>query len=153
MTQEAGAERAAFEELPLGIPMEPIEHTVDAEMVKRYADAIGSTNPWFFEDSPFGGPIVPPTILENLALRMQTAAHRIQVKGGYVHSHMESEYLKPVLVGTTVRVEGHLAGKYIRRDKYYLVTEFHVHDAAGDEVLKGRIIEAALPDPSLARWQ
>ena len=152
MVAEKAPEYAAFEELEIGISMGPINQVIDTDMVKRYADAIGSKNSWFHQNSPFGTPIVPPTILENLALRLPNTAIKFQTKGGGLHAQMESEYLKPVAVGSKVRVVGHLADKYIRRDKFYLVTEFHVYNDSDEEVLKGRIIQARLPDPAQAKW-
>ena len=129
MTTEMTPERAAFEAFQVGTSLGPIEQTLDAEMVRRYADSLGTGNPWFVKDSPFGGPIVPPCILENLASRLiGTARGRLETKGGGLFAGIEVEYLKPVPVGTTVRIVGLLADKYIRRDKYYFVTEFHVYN-------------------------
>lgn len=153
MTTEATPDRAAFDAFQVGAALGPIEQTLDAEMVKRYADSLGTGNDWWTRESPFGGPIVPPTILENLASRLVATAGRLDTKGGGLFAGIEVQYLRPVPVGTTVRISGVLADKYIRRDKYYLVTEFHVHGEKGDEVMNGRILQARLPDPAQARVQ
>ncbi len=154
MTSEMTPDRAAFEKLEVGVPVGPTVRLLDAETVRRYADSLGTGNPWFVKDSPFGGPIVPPCILENIAADLgNRALSQLETKGGGLFAGIEVEYLKPVPVGTTVTVLGRVADKYIRRDKYYLVTEFHVQDEAGTEVMTGRVLQARLPSPEQARWQ
>ena len=38
------------------------EVLITGEMIQACANAIESKHPWYFEDSPFGGRIAPPTI-------------------------------------------------------------------------------------------
>ena len=44
---------------------------IKPEDVDTFAYAVDDHNPWYFEDSPFGGPIVHPTLLGNQALLMR----------------------------------------------------------------------------------
>ena len=49
----------------VGEELGPIEYLVTEEMVRDYADAVDDHNPYFFQDSPFGGRIAHPTIGAN----------------------------------------------------------------------------------------
>ncbi len=45
------------------------EVEITPELVRHYAEAVGDENPWYFGDSPFGGPVAPALILHSEVYR------------------------------------------------------------------------------------
>ncbi len=141
-----------FQEVPIGIELDPVEEVLTPELVQWYAHALDSPNDnWYLYESPMGEPIVPPSVLENLGLSIR--GFRIIAPGGSVHAMTEVEHKKPVKVGTKVRLEGKIADKYERRGKYYLVWEVTVRDEGGDVVLVARYANCALPEGQKVQYR
>ncbi|MFC1985029.1 hypothetical protein ACFLT4_00360 [Chloroflexota bacterium] len=55
-----------------GEEFEPIEYVVTQEMVNFLLIGINDRHPWYFEASPFGGPIAPPLMCEMANIRLRT---------------------------------------------------------------------------------
>ena len=60
----------SYESIQVGEELGRKEVLITDEMIRDCAGAIESKHPWYFEDSPFGGRIAPPTIFDNDTLRM-----------------------------------------------------------------------------------
>ena len=45
------------------------EVEITPELVRHYGEAVGDENPWYFGDSPFGGPVAPALILHSEVYR------------------------------------------------------------------------------------
>ncbi|MBI2872109.1 MAG: MaoC family dehydratase [Chloroflexi bacterium] len=151
MTQVFKPKEVTYEEVEEGAALGPIEEVVTAEDVKQFMDSIGSKRDWYSKGSPFGQAVVPPMVLEQMANGLRGTRYVIKATGGGLHAGIETEYLKPVPVGTKVRIEGKLASKYIRREKYYFITEATIYNQQGEVAMRYRTIQANLPDPKQAR--
>ena len=45
-----------------------LDLTITEEMVQHYTQGLDEPNPWYTDDSPFGGPVVPVIIFQDLAV-------------------------------------------------------------------------------------
>jgi acyl dehydratase len=127
-----------YEALQLGEEFVSGEHVVTPEDIDTYAFAVDHHHPWFFGDSPFGGPIAPPTLLGNQALRLRSTKYVVH---GGLHAKQEFKFLRPIRPGMRVRTRGRLVDKYERRGRRYMVTEFVTVDEQGNELVRGKFTQ------------
>ena len=104
-------------------------------MVRRYADAIEDHNPWYFERSPFGGPIAHPTIGDKDSLGL--IATKFSWPVGMLHVKHDFEFINPARVGKVLRARGKVVGKEIKRGRERIVVEVLTVDEDGLEILLG----------------
>ncbi len=118
----------------LGDELESMEVTLSEQLVGRRLWANDTYNPWYMEDSPFGGRIVPPTMLSLVQVPMIWGFYAMP-PGGSVNARQELELLHPVRMGATIRVTGKLVGKFERKGRTLFTFEFSVRDGTGTEVV------------------
>ena len=116
---------------------------VSPEDIEAYAWAVDDHHPWFFESSPFGGPIAHPTLMANQALALR---HSRYVVPGGLHAKMEFEFVEPIRPGMRVRSRGRVIDKYERRGKPYMVTEYVTEDETGTVLVRGRFTQMLFRD-------
>jgi len=122
--------------LPIGHQFEPVTYRVTAEAVAAYTDAVRISHPWYDGESPFGGPIVPPTIITS-----DYSALLAQVLPPFtgMHARHRLELVKPIPVDAPVRVTGVLEDKYVKRGKHYLVVAYEARAEDGSLYARNRI--------------
>ena len=98
-------------------------------MIRTCAQAIESAHPWYFDASPFGGRIAPPTIFDNDSLRMLDEQY---ARFGSIHAKQSWEFLRPVRLGERVTLSVSIVEKYVRRERPYLVMELTAVDTGGN---------------------
>jgi len=104
---------------------------------------------WYYEDSPFGGTIAPPTLLGNQALLMRHC--RYLVNAG-LHAKMQFEFLGPLRAGMRVRSYGRVIDKYERRERHYMVTQFETRDEeSGTVLVRGQFTQMIFPESGVHR--
>ena len=103
-----------YEAVQVGEEFVSDTHLVSPEDIEAYAWAVDDDHPWFFEDSPFGGPVAHPTLMANQALALR---HSRYVVHGGLHAKMEFEFVEPIRPGMRVRLRGRVIDKYERRGK------------------------------------
>jgi acyl dehydratase len=116
---------------------------VSPEDIEAYGWAVDDHHPWFFEDSPFGGPIAHPTLMANQALALR---HSRYVVPGGLHAKMEFEFVEPIRPGMRVRSRGRVIDKYERRGKPYMVTEYVTEDENGTVLVRGQFTQMLFRD-------
>jgi acyl dehydratase len=109
-------------------------HVTDA-LVREYLGLIESDHEWYTTGSPVGGRIAPPTIFDNETLRM---IDTVYARFGSIHAKQSWSFRKPVLVGSTVKVNVRIADKFVKREKGWFVMELTATDESGDVVCTGR---------------
>lgn len=124
-----------YEHLEVGEDLGTRIFEITDHMIKEYARAIESQHDWYFRDSPFGGRIAPPTLLDNECLRMLDLRY---ARFGSIHAKQSWRFLKPQLVGTRVHVNVRIVDKFIKRGKGYFVMELTAKDDSGDIVCAGK---------------
>ena len=132
-----------YEALTIGEEFVSDEHLVTPEDVETHAFAVDDHHPWFFGDSPFGGPVAHPTLMGNQALRLR---HTRYIVPAGLHAKMEFQFLEPVRPGMRVRSRGRVIDKYERRGKAYMVTEFVTEDEIGTPLVRGQFTQMLFRD-------
>lgn len=122
--------------LPAGHVFEPVTYRVTAEAVAAYCDAVGIEHPWYTGASPFGGPIVPPTIITS-----DYSALLAQVLPPFtgMHAKHRLELFAPIPVDAPVHVTGVLEEKYVKRGRHYLVVAYEARGEDGTLFARNRI--------------
>ena len=122
---------------------------IKPEDVETFAYAVDDHNPWYFEDSPFGGPITPPTLLGNQALLMR---HSRYIVPAGLHAKMQFEFIEPLRVGMRVRSHGKIIDKYERRGRHYMVTQFETREEGTGKVFtRGQFTQLIFPESGVHR--
>jgi acyl dehydratase len=132
-----------YDVLQVGETFVSDDHLVTPEDIETYAFAVDDHHPWFFEASPFGGPVAHPTLLGNQALRLR---HTRYVVHAGLHARMDFQFLEPIRPGMRVRSRGTVVDKYERRGKPYMVTEFVTEDEDGAVLVRGQFTQMLFRD-------
>ena len=112
-----------------------IEFTVTDEMVWTNAWANDDYNPWYLEDSPFGGRIVSPAHLASFDIQV-FYGHYAYPAGGSLYAGERLEYLGPVRVGVPYRMTGRIVDIYRRKGRTFFVAGIDVVDEAGTTLVR-----------------
>jgi acyl dehydratase len=139
----------SYEALAVGEEFTSDDFLIKPEDVDTFAYAVDDHNPWFFEDSPFGGKIVHPTFTGNQALLLR---HSKYVVPAGLHAKMQFEFIEPLRVGMRVRSHGKVIDKYERRGRHYMVTQFETREEGTDKVLtRGQFTQMIFPESGVHR--
>ncbi len=125
----------AWDDICVGDELGTIQYRVSPEMVKDYVESLDDPDPWYLEDSPFGGPIVPPFYLCDDYLRLLVQA---TYPVGALHARGEYEFKHPIKAGTLLTVRGRIADVYVKRERKYMIVETIATDESGNEICRGR---------------
>lgn len=117
-----------YDTIHIGEVLGETEVLITDEMIRTCAQAIESTHPWYFEDSPYGGRIAPPTIFDNDTLRILDAQYE---RFGSIHAKQAWDFTYPARLGKKVTLTVRVVDKYVRRDRPYLVMELVAVDEDG----------------------
>jgi hypothetical protein len=116
----------------VGERLGPIEYMVVADDIKQYCDDWKDYNPIYLEDSPYGGPVVPPAFRAGLdSFRLLATKYDSHATVGVRTEH---EFINPARVGKRLITTGRLADKYIKRGIEYVVIEYWMVDEDGIEI-------------------
>ncbi|MFB3052882.1 MAG: MaoC family dehydratase N-terminal domain-containing protein, partial [Dehalococcoidia bacterium] len=94
------------------------EVEITPELVRHYGEAVGDENPWYFGDSPFGGPVSPALILHSEVYR--DISWYLPNIYGNLHAKQEWELFQHVMVGDTVTTRSLIVDRYVKRDRDYV---------------------------------
>ncbi len=135
--------RISYDAVQIGEEFMSNDLVVKPEDVDTFAYAVDDHHPWYFESSPFGGPIAHPTLLANQALLMR---HNQYIVDAGLHAQMQFEFIKPVRPGMRVRTRGKVIDKYEKRGRHYMVTEFVTAEESGEVLMRGQFTQMIFPD-------
>ena len=139
----------SYEDVIVGDEFKSDDFLIRPEDLETYAFAVDDRNPWYFEDSPFGGPIVHPTMLGNQALLLR---HSKYIVPAGLHAKMQFEFLEPLRVGMRVRSYGKILDKYEKRERHYMVTQFETREEDSGKVLvRGQFTQMIFPKSGVHR--
>ena len=149
MTQQMPKPRKHPSEFEVGEEFEPIEYVVTSEMVNYLLIGINDRHPWYFEDSPFGGPVAPPLMCQMAFIRLRT----MYMWGDFIgavfthpaglHYMFNAEYFDPLKVGETIIVKGKCSANYINRGRRYVDYETLIYGEDGR--LCTRYVSTSMP--------
>jgi hypothetical protein len=121
-----------FDQIALDEPLGPVEALASERAVRRYCDDWDDHNPLYLEDSPFGGPVVPPAFMAGLT-GFQLLATRYDARAT-VGARTEHASLNAARVGARLITSGSIVDKYVRRGLEYVIVESRTHDQDGLDI-------------------
>jgi len=132
----------SYDVIQVGEEFKSDDFLIKPEDVETFAYAVDDHNPWYFEDSPCGGPIAHPVMLGNQALMMRHSRYIIPAG---LHAKIEFEFLEPLRAGMRVRSYGKVLEKFEKRGRHYMVTGFVTKDEeSGAELVRGQFTQMLL---------
>jgi acyl dehydratase len=112
-----------------------IDLTITEDMIQHYMRGLDEPNPWYTRESPFGGPVAPVIVFQDVGSRF---------KGWYLDNLFGNLWMQqtwdisaPVCVGQTLHCSARVADRYRKRDRDVVVQEVIVRDTAGNLVARG----------------
>ena len=126
-----------FDQIKVGEQLGPWFIEVTEQAVRDYCDDWDDHNPLYLKGTADGGlPVAPPAFMAGLAsFRLLGRKYNAQATIG---TKTEHQNLRPVLVGETLRFEGSIVEKYIKRGLEYVVIDYTAFDAAGNATRRSR---------------
>jgi acyl dehydratase len=111
------------------------EFVVTEEMVERNAWANDDYNPWYMDDSPFGGQIISPAYLASFDISVFYGYFAYPAEGS-LFAKQEFEFIRPVMVGETYRMSGRILDIYRKKGRTFFKVGIVVSDLRGDDVVR-----------------
>jgi len=125
-----------FDKLEVGETLPEMTIGYDEDMQGRFLAALQEENPWYYNASPWGGPVTYHPLLDDAP--MEAAMHRYQYPFSFVHARQETEFINPLPLGKAARIITKIVDKYVKRDKGYIVIESLIVDEDEVEIMRTR---------------
>ena len=119
----------------VGEELGPVEYKITGANIQECANIFDDYNPWFFKESPFGGPIAHPLIGATDCFQVLNTKYSTY---GLVYTKAAREFINPIRPGKSYTVKGKIVDRYTRRGRDYLVIETVTTDEDGLEVVRSR---------------
>ncbi len=155
---EVGARRQAEHELfkgakdlataEVGDPIGVVRFVITPEIAERHAWAMDDYNPWYLDDSPFGGRIAWPTCPLLFEGSLFYDYYKYPV-GGSLLAKQEFEFIHPLKLGETYTMTGRLVDLYKSGGRTFFKMGVSITDPAGAEVMRTAKTIAAPVKPVL----
>jgi acyl dehydratase len=121
-----------------------LDLTITEEMIQHYIRGLEEPNPWYTEDSPFGGPIAPAIIFQDISSRFK--GWYLDNLFGNLWMRQEWDVYTPVRVGQLLHCSARVADRYRKRDREVVAQEVFVRDDTGSLVAHGVQHQSFLPE-------
>jgi len=130
----------------VGRQSEPIVLEVERGHIRRFAEAVGDTNPIYVDEAAAraaGHPRIPAPPTFATALRPNDPREGVDIDfRKLLHGEQEFAYERPLYVGDRITVVGRIAQAYVKEGKAgamdFLVVETRATDEAGQLVYTAR---------------
>lgn len=123
-----------FDKVVVGELMGPIEYVIKSETHTKNLDFLNIYHRWFWEDSPWGGPIALPN--ETWCQARVLSRWKYGPMNRQLWVSTEWEFHKPALVGQKVYAWLRVLDKYWKRGKPYVRTESWTENENGEVYLR-----------------
>ena len=123
--------------VPVGMFLGERSFTITEEQMRRYIDGIDAKNPWYTQDSPYGGPVCPAAILFYEPMRFPASQAYGQGRAVF-NARAEWEFCAPTRPGQTLTLRSKVSDRWIKRGREYACYEMEALDEAGKVVCVGR---------------
>ncbi len=120
------------------------EVEITPELVRHYAESVGDHNPWYFGESPFGGPVAPALVLHSEVYH--DLAWYLPNLYGNLHAKQEWELFHPITVGDTVTTHSLIVDRHTKRDREYVIKEVTCFGPDGRMLNRGRTHQSFVLD-------
>jgi hypothetical protein len=126
-----------FDQVVVGEELGPWLIEITEEVVRQYCEDWDDPNPLYLQGTSDGGPpVAPPAFMAGLAsFRLLGRKYNSRATVGAQSQH---ENLKPIRVGETMRTEGRIVEKYIKRGLEYVIVEYTAYNEAGEPIRNSR---------------
>ncbi len=124
---------------------EPVDFEVEKGAIRRFAEAIGDTNPLYLDEAyarqhGYAGVIAPPTFPTTFRLPL-----RVNVDySRFLHGEQEYSYTRPIVAGETIRCVSTIEDVYEKQGSLgtmtFLVTSVTGTDTQGQPVFTARSV-------------
>ncbi len=132
----------APDEIYVGRDYGSVTYEIAPETVATYIAGTGDDNPWYRDSSPLGAALAPALILHSAVYH--TVSWYLPNIYGNLHARQEWEIFAPVMVGERLTTRSLIVGRYLKRDREYLVNEVIVSNASGRIVSRSRTHQSFL---------
>jgi len=105
-----------------------------ADVVSYVTETMEDSDPWYLEDSPYGGPIVPPGYFYGEYIRLLAGAN---CPMGALNAKLVFRSRGPVLHGEQVTLKASIAKFYEKRGRPYMDVDVVVTNSRDVEVSRG----------------
>ncbi len=135
----------------IGRESPPVTVAVDAEQIRRFADAIGDPNPLYYDEDyarskGFRSIIAPPTFLTTIGRwpwqRRDETLFRIPYGRVAIHGEQEYEWFRPVQAGDVITMTSRIVDIYEKAGRtgrmLFVVTESRYVNHFGELVAVAR---------------
>ena len=95
---------------------------ITQDWIEKYAGSIEDRNPWYSEDSPFGGPIAPAAVF-NYEMELFDGWHPPGIEGRILATDESWEFHRPMRPGQRVLLKGRVQDRYESRGREYIAME------------------------------
>ena len=123
--------------IPVDMPLGERTFEIDEQQMRRYIEGIGADNPWYTQDSPYGGPVAPAAILFYEPMRFPASQSYGRDRPVF-NARAEWEFYRPARPGQMVTLRSKVADRWIKRGREYASFEMEARDAAGELLSVGR---------------
>lgn len=132
-----------YDDMLAGHEFPSAQYEITKDQVARYVEAVGDFNPLYVDEeyakgSKYGELIAPPTIAV-IVTTLRVALGGARIPPGTIHTGQYFKFVKPIKPGDKLTMRSTLAGKYIEREKKYVVIESLVRNELGEDVVLARI--------------
>ena len=126
-----------FDEIVVGEELGPWLIDLTEDVVRQYCEDWDDPNALYLTGTADGGPpVAPPAFMAGLAsFRLLAKKYNSRATVG---AQTEHQNLKPIRVGETMRSEGRIVEKYIKRGLEYVIVEYTAYNEAGEAIRNSR---------------
>jgi hypothetical protein len=121
-----------FAAIPIGFDLGEVELILDEKTVQGRA----TLTQWQAMEVIEKFKAAPPGQTVELHPKMQFA--KFTSLRSAIWAKSEHEFLKPLKIGSKVRIRGKVVDKYIKRGRFYRVSEFETIDENGEVLMRSR---------------
>lgn len=142
---ETSQDNSVWESIPVGDDLGVMDYVMTEKMIADYREVVGNPTAAY--------PTVAARHPANLFYRKYRSVMRVPNTGH------DSQFFNPPIAGKRIFVKAHVADKYIRREKTYLIIEATATDEDGRLIEISRLVGLARPTtrPALAdvatKWE
>jgi len=139
---------AGKDEVYVGLDCGRREYVISPQMVQEYADAIQDHHPWYFNSSPFGGPVAP-ALVRHSEVYVDRRWYLPNIYGN-LHAKQEWELFAPISVGEHITAHSLVVDRYIKRGRDYVVNEVLFIGDDGRVRVRSRTYQSFLLDSGVS---
>lgn len=121
-------------------------YVISPQLVQEYVDAVEDHNPWYFDSSPFGGPVAP-SLIRHSEVYVDRRWYLPNIYGN-LHTKQEWELFAPIMVGESISAHSLVVERYAKRSRDYVVNEVLLLGDDGRLRVRSRTHQSFLQDKS-----